>query len=99
MRRLLKWCLIVLAWLVVIAALLEGGLRLLADRLPGRLAVGARFALTGERYQTDSVSFMMTDADNGYMLLPDLHDVRRAVSPDVSITLSTISLWGSRFGF
>ncbi len=100
MRKLLKWIGIVLLWVAMSAVLLEGGLRLLAHRLPPRLAIGANFVLTGEQYQSDQVvSFMRTDIDHGIVLNPGLEHVQQAISPEVTIEFSTISLWGSRFGF
>jgi hypothetical protein len=96
--RPIKWALLTLAWLVIVAALLEIGLRIAAPLLPGRLQIGVQRVLTGQPYQVNKVAYMMTDSEHGYVLLPDLEDVTQAVSPQVSIRFSTIRLWGSRFG-
>jgi len=99
MRKLGKWLAIVLVWVLVTALLLEIGLRFAAPLLPGRFQVGIQYVLTGERYQTNKVEFMMTDSEHGYVLLPDLESVTQAISPEISIQFSTHTLWGSRFGF
>ncbi len=99
MPKSLRWTIIILVQLLVISLLLEFSLRTLADRLPPRLAVGAARVLNDARFQVDTVRYVMSDGDHGMALLPDLDKVTQQVSPEVSFTFSTRSLWGSRFGF
>jgi hypothetical protein len=79
--------------------LLELVLRAVAPHLPPRLAMGANYVLTGERYQVRVTDTMQSDGDHNIALKPNLQQVTYRVSPTVSFTFSTIALWGSTIGF
>ncbi|MCU0514776.1 MAG: hypothetical protein MUE40_19655 [Anaerolineae bacterium] len=100
MQRWRRGLVLVLVNVALVALLLEGALRLAADRLPGRLAAAARYAQTGQLYAQDWTPAWQSNPDHTYILKPGLTDVLQYGSPSVSFRLTTIELWaGGGVGF
>lgn len=98
--RFARWLLVGLAWLVVIPVLLEIALRVAAPMLPPRLAVTARWVMTGSPFSEDWTPAWQQNIDNYYALKPGLTDVLQYGSANVSFRLTTIELWaGGGIGF
>lgn len=87
-------------WSVLVAALLEIGLRLAVPLLPERLAVVARWVMTGAPYAESWTPAWQENIDHYYALRPGLDHVLQYGSPSVYFHLSTIELWeGGGIGF
>ncbi len=100
MSLLKRWLGLALLWLVLIAVLLEGGLRLAAPVLPQKLAVTARWVMTGQPYAEDWTPAWQQNRDHYYALRPSLQNELQYGSPGVSFHLSTVELWeGGGIGF
>jgi hypothetical protein len=100
MHRRLRPLGLLLLWLVIIAALLEIGLRLAVNLLPPRLAIPARWVMTGQPYAENWTPAWQENIDHYYALRPGLENVLQYGSATVSFHLSTIELWqGGGIGF
>lgn len=86
--------------LLVIAVLLEIGLRLATPALPDSLAIAARWVMSGDPYAETWTPGWQANPDYQYILTPDLDDVLQYGSASVSFRMSTIELWdGGGVGF
>lgn len=96
-KLLAKAALLLIVWVILTAAMLEIGVRLLVDHLPERWQTGARLVIDGQPYQRNRVDVMMWDA--GLVLQPDLVDARLPISRSVSVSVTTNRINNSNFGF
>ncbi|MAU08209.1 MAG: hypothetical protein CL607_00185 [Anaerolineaceae bacterium] len=86
--------------LIVIAVLLEIGLRLMAPNLPGQIGVAARYVSTGQPYSQAWEPAWQRSSEHFYALRPGIDEEVQYGSPTVSFTVSTIELWeGGGIGF
>lgn len=99
-KKIGRVLLIVIINVVVIVALLEIGLRLLAPNLPGQIGVAARYVTTGQPYSESWTPAWQRSSDHFYALRPGLEDDLQYGSATVSFHVSTIELWeGGGIGF
>lgn len=99
-KPLLRAFVLVLVNLVLVLALLEVGLRVLAPQLGGQLGVAARYATFGTPYAQDWQPAWQQNRDHYYSLLPNVTDSLQYGSPNVSFRLTTTELWeGAGIGF
>lgn len=92
MRRF-KWLWISLGWLLMTIVLLEGGLRLVGQALPGQLGTTVRYVMTGKPYAEDWTPAWRENRDHYYALRPNIHNALQYGSPTVSFHLTTNKLW------
>jgi hypothetical protein len=99
-KRFRRVLLIVLIWVVAIAALLEIGMRLVGPKLPGQLGVTARWVITGQPYAEDWTPAWIENPDHYHILRPGIDNALQYGSAAVSFHLTTIELWdGGGIGF
>ena len=100
LRQQLRWCLIIISWLIAIVVLLELGLRLFAAALPPRLQEAAHIAMHGVPYPEPWDRAWVRNPDHYFILKPGLVDAVQFGSPSVRFQVSTIELWqGGGIGF
>jgi len=99
MKRVVKITVIIALQVIAVLALLEVGLRVVAEQLPERLQIAVNYVETGEKYSPTTLDHSQTDIDHYFTLKVDLRDAVQEISPGERFTFSTYSLWGSRFGF
>jgi hypothetical protein len=93
MRQIFKIGGILLINLLLIAGLLEVGLRVTATRLPPLLAAAAQRVVTGEPYAADWQPAWQHVGGHYYALKPNITNALQYGSPTVSFRLSTVELW------
>ena len=99
MKRL-KWIGYALLAVVVLAAVLEIGFRVAAPALPEKLAIVARWVMTGQPYAQAWTPAWQENIDHYYALKPGVTNELQYGSPTVSFHLTTIELWdGAGIGF
>lgn len=100
LKKIGRFALLILIYVIVIAVLLEGGLRLLAPNLPGQIGVAARYVATGQPYSQSWEPAWQRSSEHFYALKPGIDDEVQYGSPTVSFHVSTIELWeGGGIGF
>lgn len=100
LRRWLRWCLTVIAWLIATVILLELGLRLFVRALPPRLQEASHIAMHGVPYPEPWDRAWTRQPDHYFILKPGLVDALQFGSPSVRFRVSTIELWaGGGIGF
>lgn len=92
MRRF-KWLWITLGWLLATIILLEGGLRVVGQSLPGQLGTTVRYVMTGKPYAEDWTPAWRENRDHYYALRPGINNALQYGSPTVSFHLTTSKLW------
>ncbi|RMG89200.1 MAG: hypothetical protein D6712_02165 [Chloroflexi bacterium] len=85
--------------LTITLFMLEGALRIFAPILPDRLQIAVQYVQNQTPYEVDTLDYMTTDIEHGYILQPNIAHAVQYFSPQVAVEFSTISLWGSRIGF
>ncbi len=99
-RRRLKWFVIIIAWLIAIAMLLELGLRLSVAALPPRLQEAAHIVMHGAPFPEPWDRAWTRNPDHYFILKPGLVNALQFGSPKVRFHVSTIELWdGGGIGF
>lgn len=99
-RRRLKWFVIIIAWLIVIAVLLELGLRLFVAALPPRLQEVTHIVVRGVPFPETWDRAWTRNPDHYFILKPGLVNALQFGSPKVRFHVSTIELWdGGGIGF
>lgn len=100
LSRLIRPLTLVFINLLVILALLEISLRVLAPSLPPALAIPARYVMTGQPYAEAWLPAWQQNRDHYYSLRTDVQDELQYGSPLVSFRLTTVELWeGAGIGF
>jgi hypothetical protein len=92
-KKIGRVLLIVIVNIVVIIALLEIGLRLMAPNLPGQIGIAARYVTTGQPYSEAWTPAWQRSSEHFYALRPGLQDDLQYGSATVSFHVSTIELW------
>lgn len=99
-RRRLKWIVILIAWLIAIAVLLELGLRLFVAALPPRLQEVTHIVMHGVPFPEPWDRAWTRNPDHYFILKPGLVNALQFGSPKVRFHVSTIELWeGGGIGF
>lgn len=99
-RRRLKWFVIIIAWLIAIAVLLELGLRLFAAALPPHLQEVTHIVMHGVPFPEPWDRAWTRNPDHYFILKPGLVNALQFGSPKVRFRVSTIELWdGGGIGF
>lgn len=93
MKRLWRWGIIALIWLVATLVLLEIGLRVAGPRMGGQMGVAARYVTTGQPYAEEWTRAWRENRDHYYTLRPDVTDALQYGSPTFSFRLTTHKLW------
>lgn len=98
--KALKFLLILLVNLILIIGLLEVGLRLSAQSLPGSVGVAVRWVTSGDPYTETWQPAWQQNRDHYYIVRPNIDNELQYGSPSVTFTVSTIELWdGGGVGF
>ena len=93
MKTARKIILILLVNLLLIALILEIGLRVLAPSLPGQIGVAARWVTIGQPYPADWQPPWQQSNEHYYTLRPGIENEVHYGSPTVSFHLTTVELW------
>lgn len=100
LMRLRRLLLMILLNLVLIAALLEGLLRIAAPSLPPQLSAPIFTVMTGEPYAQEWSPAWIRNSDHYYIVQPGLQNALQYGSPSVTFHIDTIELWeGGGIGF
>ena len=96
----LKGLWIILFWVVAIAGLLEGGLRLFPTVLPPRLQEIAYTVINGTPFAQEWDTAWVRNREHYFIVKPGLENALQYGSPSVSFRVTTIELWeGGGIGF
>jgi SGNH hydrolase-like domain, acetyltransferase AlgX len=96
----LKGLWIILFWLVAIAGLLEGGLRLFPTVLPARLQEIVYTVINGTPFAQEWDTAWVRNREHYFIVKPGLENALQYGSPSVSFRVNTIELWdGGGIGF
>lgn len=100
MKLLIRILLISFFWSVFITIGLEVSLRLAAQQLPERFQAAVQFVSTGERLHVRRIpEFSWMTGQYGMVIAPNLVNQTLHMSPDITVTVSTQSLWDTPIGF